>query len=155
MATTYEEIYDLFTIRIQDYQLDALYNADVSAWNTHINGFMNTAIQRFENRCKQDLTDRNDTTETFNITLTDKEQYILVSYMVIVWFGRHVRDIRQMSLKLNETDFKHYSESQNLKEKDKSLRMHIQDNDRDVSDYVNDEIIPWDDWANGNYGGNL
>jgi hypothetical protein len=107
------------------------------------------AITEFDN-CTQDLTDRNDTTDTFNITLTDDEIKILVNWMIFYWFVREAQDITQFNLLLNDTDFRRFAEGQNLKEKsnyiDKLREMYTQKN----VDYGL-KNVDWANWWDGTY----
>ena len=71
MATAYTIVYDSFVRKIKDYQLTALYQSSPTDFNTYLSGFLIDAIQDFVNSCRQDLTDRDDGTLTFNIDLED------------------------------------------------------------------------------------
>jgi hypothetical protein len=51
--------------------------------------YLKKAIPKF-NLCEQDLSDRNDTTKTFNLVLTDAEIEILALYMVEKWVDNFV-----------------------------------------------------------------
>ena len=153
MATTYEEIYDLFTVQIRDYELDALYTSSATNWATYLEGFLILSIPKFRN-CAQDLTDRNDTTQTFNITLTDDENSILSELMVVEWLNRDIHDIRQMRLHLNDTDFKHYAEANNLNAKESAKSQIRNEVYQQMVEYGLDHTA-WADWADGDYSGSL
>ena len=149
MATTYDEVYDLCLISIRDYKLDELYDASVPQFKIYLTGFLVRAIPKFTN-CVSNLSDRNDTSQTFNITLTDKEKDILATLTSIEWMNKEIQDVNQFNLHLNDTDFKHYAEGQNLKEKSA-----FRDRQREV---INQEMvdyglsgIDWTSWGNGNF----
>lgn len=74
MATTYEDINDAFMLKENDYRLIALYKSDIanstSDLDTLLYGWMMDGIVDFQDICTQDLTDRNETTKTFNFVMT-------------------------------------------------------------------------------------
>jgi hypothetical protein len=74
--TSYGEIYELFLAVVQDYKIDLLYASSTPTMEEYLKPFLIRAIAKFSNECNQDLTDRNDTTRTFNIILTDHEKVI-------------------------------------------------------------------------------
>jgi hypothetical protein len=119
--TTFVDIYDLFLQLISDYRLTALYTDDVanstSNLDTLLESWLMLAIPDFENVCTQDLEDRTDASETFDIVLTTENKTILAQIMVKYWLTREVNDILQMRLKVQDKDFHTYSENANLKEK--------------------------------------
>lgn len=78
--------------------------------------FLIKAIANFR-KCRTDLEDRDDENKVFNQDLTTEEKVILANLMVVEWLTKEVNDILQMRLYLQDTDFKTYSSSQNLKEK--------------------------------------
>lgn len=151
MATSYDEIYDLFLVSVRDYNLDNLFAATPTAFNNYLEGFLIKAIPNFYN-CSKDLEDRNDSTQTFNITLTTQEKVILSNIMVYEWIAKEIQDINQMNLALNDTDFKRYSEAQNLTAKSKHQSIIRETYTQQMTAYEIKEI-PWTEWLGGNYGG--
>lgn len=147
MATLFTEIYDLALVEIRDYQLDQLYATSVPNFNSFMAGFLYRAIPKFD-YCKKDLTDR-DTTQ-FNPTLDDKEKDILATLLAISWFSSKVQDVTQFQLHLNDTEFKHYAESQNLKEKSVHLDKLREKVKQDMTDYglINTD---WTTLGNGSF----
>ena len=150
MATTYSEIYDLALITIRDYKLDELYDLNPTDFETYLKGFLIRAIPKFTN-CQQDLDDRDDVADTFNITLTTKEQDILASLLINQWLNKEIQDVTQFNLHLNDTDFKHYAEGQNLKEKQNKFDENREIVNQDMVDYGL-KNVDWTSWANGNFG---
>lgn len=116
MATPYSEIFNLFLSSIQDYRINKLYNQSVEQMEDYIMPFLIKAIANFR-KCRTDLEDRDDENKVFNQDLTTEEKVILANLMVVEWLTKEVNDILQMRLYLQDTDFKTYSSSQNLKEK--------------------------------------
>lgn len=74
------------------------------------------AITNFR-KCKTDLEDRDDENRIFNQTLSTDEKVILSNLMMVEWLTKEVNDILQMRLYLQDTDFKTYSQANNLREK--------------------------------------
>lgn len=149
MGTPYTDIYDLAMVSIADWHIDNLYLSSTPNYYNYMEGFLLKAIPKFTN-CVQDLTDRDDTTQVFNITLTDTEKMILSDWVVYCWLEKNIQDVRQMNLNLNDTDFKHYAEGQNLKEKSERLDRLRERLKQDDVDY-NLKNVNWTNWASGNY----
>ncbi len=155
MPTAYSDINDLFLQQVNDYRLTSLYNSDIlndtTNLDTYLMGFMVLAIPEFSG-CTQDLSLRDDTsTFTFTETLTDENKKMLSRLMLKVWLGKEVRDVLQMRSKI-QTDFKTYSEAQNLREKQNSLNILREELSQELIDYYyknND----WSDWYAGNFSG--
>ena len=116
MATPYSEVFDLFLASIQDYRINRLYEKSVEDMENYLMPFLIKAITNFR-KCKTDLEDRDDTNKVFNQTLSTDEKVILSNLMIVEWLTKEVNDILGMKLFLQDTDFKTYSQSQNLKEK--------------------------------------
>lgn len=134
MATAYTEIYDLFLQRVQDYVLDALYVASTPLFEARLQGWLLNAIPNFQG-CVQDLEDRNDSSGTFNITLSTAEKAILSKLMLIEWWDTQINDIRQIMLHINVAEAKHYAEGQNLKEKKAAQIADREDVERMITKY--------------------
>lgn len=153
MATPYTEIFDLFTLRIKDFRLNALYNnGDGEAdFNAYLQGFLILAIPDFSN-CIQDLEDRDDTTGQFNQTLTTSSKVILSLLMVKKWLDKEIRDVTQMSLHLFDKDFKTYAEANNLKAKQDYATVLAEEISQKLVDYGYSNNS-WSDWYLGTFGG--
>lgn len=151
MATPYTDVYDLFMQQIKDYSLVDLYNLSDTDFETYLQGFLVLAINDFVHICSQDLTDRNDTTGTFNIDLAEEHQVLLSKFMTKHWLGKEVRDVLQMNLNLTDRDFKHYSEAQNLKAKQDFLMMVTEECSQSLVDY-GFRGVDWSSWASGEFG---
>lgn len=89
-----------------------------SNYDTYMTGFLIAAIAEFSDFCNQDLTDRSDTTFTFNITLTPVEIDILARLIAVQIIKKEVHDIRQIrGMVQNDSSASRYSEANLLKEK--------------------------------------
>lgn len=78
MATTFDQIYGVFFDKSRDYEL---YELAESTSKEVLFGYLKTAIARFGKTCEKDLSDRDDTNETFNVELSDTEIDILSEWM--------------------------------------------------------------------------
>ena len=138
MATTYEDINDAFMLMQNDYRLISLYQDDVANSTTNLDtllyGWMISAIVDFQDLCNEDLTDRNETTQEFNYTMSDENINLLAKNMIKYWLQKEVSDILQMRNKV-QTDFKTYSEAQSLATKKAYLIEVIERLDQDMTKY--------------------
>jgi hypothetical protein len=150
MSTPFTDIYDLFLTQIYDYKINQLYTISITDFETYLQGFLVNAIPKFKN-CTKDLTDIDLTSGTFAATLTLEEKTILSDLMIVQWMVKEIQDVSQFQLKLNDTDFKHYAESQNLKEKSEYMNRIREIVNQNMTNYGVSNI-PWSDWAAGNYG---
>jgi hypothetical protein len=96
--------------------------------------FLIKAITNFR-KCKTDLEDRDDTNKVFNQTLSTDEKVILSNLMIVEWLTKEVNDILSLKLFLQDTDFKTYSQSQNLKEKRELLTTMKDMVDKQITQY--------------------
>jgi len=106
----------LFLASIQDYRINKLYNQSVEQMENYLMPFLIKAITNFR-KCKTDLEDRDDTNKVFNQTLSTDEKVILSNLMIVEWLTKEVNDILSLRNFLQDTDFKTYSQANNLKEK--------------------------------------
>jgi len=147
--TPFSEIYDLFLSQIKDYNLDKLYDVSIDDFETVLQGYLMNAIPEFNN-CTKNLENFNLTNKEFNETLTLTEKIILVQWMVIKWLSKEINNITQLNNFLSDTDFKMYSNANNLKEKSEYCnRLREVVNQSMVNyDLIN---ISWSDWLNGTF----
>lgn len=101
MATPYENIFKRFLRKIKDYNLA---NLDVLEAESIINGFLDSAVVKF-NYCKQDLHDRDEYTQSFNITLTQLEEEILSKYLVVEWLEPEITTLSKLKTIISDKDF--------------------------------------------------
>ncbi len=116
MSTAYQNIYQRFAIKVEDYTLDALFQSSIPNYEAYLLGWLKSAIPKFT-KCVQNLTDRDDSAQVFNQTLSEKEEEILAFLMQIEWSEKEVKNVNEMRLALSSSDFKRYAESNNLKVK--------------------------------------
>jgi len=152
MATPYSSLYSLFLVANQDYKIDQL--AGVSTASTplmenYLEGFLMLAIPEFYN-CQKNLDSRDDVLKTFSEDLTLEEQKILVNWMTYHWFLREVHDVTQINNLLSDTDFKMFSNANNLREKSAYANCLRETYMQRTVDY-GIKNIPWENWASGEY----
>lgn len=148
--TQFEEIYHLFLNSIQDYTIRNLFMNNIEIAQDMMKTFLVRSIPKFYN-CVKNIKSFDLEEETFNCRLDYEEKNILSELMVLCWLDWVINDITQMNLNLNDTDFKHFSEESNLKQKSEYT-------DR-LREKVNQDMInyglyrtPFNNWADGNYG---
>ncbi len=144
--TTFVDIYDLFMQLQNDYRLVALYTDDIenstTNLDTYLEGWLMFSIGDFNKYCTQDLEDRTDSTYTFDFAMTIQNQTLLAKHMVKYWLQKEVHDILQMRNKVQDRDFKTYSEAQSLTAKSNLLSKVKEELSQDVNDYSYDNF----DW---------
>jgi len=134
MSTPYSDVFNLFLASIQDYRINKLYTQSVAQMENYLTPFLIKAITNFR-KCKTDLEDRDDINKVFNQTLSTDEKVILSNLMIVEWLTKEVNDILGMKLFLQDTDFKTYSQSQNLKEKRELLTTMKDIVDKQITQY--------------------
>lgn len=146
MATPFSTIYDQFMMFVTDYRLNELYNASVSDFETYLSGFLIPAITDFKN-CNQSLSYA---TSIFTETLTEENIKILAMLMKKYWLTKEIDDITQMNLHVTDRDFRVYSESQNMREKQNRLILELENLSQSLVDYGYDNT-DWSAWLNGEF----
>jgi hypothetical protein len=147
--TSFDEIYDLALVSFRDYRLDKLYDISEEDFKNVLQGYLLKAIPKYTN-CKKNLENIDTATKVFNDELTLTEKVILSDYTVIEWMNPQILDITQMELHLNDTDYKHFSEQQNLKGKIEVQNILREKVNQDATNYGL-KNIPWEQWAVGNF----
>lgn len=147
--TSFDEIHDLSLTVIRDYKIDQLYNISIDDFNAFMDGFLLRSIPQFTN-CKTNLNDYDLVLRQFNQTISLIEKLILSNFEVITWMDSKILDITQLQNVLNNTDFKMYSQAQNLKAKIDTREILKENNNQLMVDYGL-QNIPWLEWAEGNF----
>ena len=146
MTTSLIDINDLFLTLIDDYRLNKLYEQSVSNFNTHLEGWLLFAIEDFSGICTQELV-YDESTQEFSVILTRKHKLILAQIMVKYWLHKEVFNVLQMNNMIQDRDFKTFSASQNLREKQAALAGKEEEISQLLLEYEmsnND----WDNWKN-------
>lgn len=110
--TPYEDIFNQFNIACQFYDLDVMAQADRDDFLIKL---MDGAIVNFRSS-KVDLTDRDDTAQTFTDDLSPIIQKIIAEYMIYGWTERYVNDQDMLEQFMSTNAFKMFSPANQLKE---------------------------------------
>lgn len=150
MGTSFDDVIDMGLITIQDYKLDNLLNINNgTAFQTFCDGLLIRSLPTFY-QCVTDLS-YDATSRTFTNILSSLEISILADIFVYTWFERVVNNITQIENKMSPSDFKHYSEAENLKQKseykDKMREMYSQK----INEYLHLNA-DWSSMASGDFG---
>lgn len=148
MATTFSDIIDVALVTIQDYKLNSLYQTNPEDFQTITNAFLLRGLPQFTN-CKTPLT-YDLTGQTFLNTLSPLEISILADLWVYKWFEWHIQNVTQFENKMTPSDFKHYSEAENLKQKAEYLDRLREKHSQKMTDYSL-QNLDWESWGNGNF----
>jgi len=146
MATNFSDVYDQFMMLVSDYRLIELYNASTTDFETYLFGWLKPSISDFKS-CSQSLAY---TGTAFDETLTNDNIVILASFMKKYWLKKEIADITQMSLHVQDRDFKTYAESSNLREKRETYIQDLEELSQRLVDYGLD-TVDWDSWFAGTY----
>lgn len=105
MATTYKELFSSVYSKIKDYDFCEMLESEADAI---LRDYIRPAILKFED-CSQDLTDRDDEAEQFNIDLTDINFEILSNFMVVEYLdATYIRTPMMLKAYMSTTDFHKY-----------------------------------------------
>lgn len=130
--TTYRELCDSVFKKIKDYGLAGL---DEGTAFAIIQDYIDPATLMFEG-CDQDLSDRNDETETFNIALTKRNFEILSNYMAICYLDANfIRTSEMLKSHLSSTDFHKYDNKDTLGKVKEVREMYKAENDQVMINY--------------------
>ena len=147
MATTIDEIADLFLSGVQDYKITTIFTTSGSdAVNTYVEPWLLKSIGDFTG-CDQDLT-YSTVTQSFSVDLTQKNKNMLSHMMEKYWLKKEIQNVLQMNLFIQDKDFKTHSAAQNLKEKVELLKVVEENISQRLVDYSLNYTINWDDWDN-------
>lgn len=133
--TPYQNIYARFALKVQDYTLDELFAKSLEDYESYLRGWLKSAITKFS-KCLQDLTDRNDEEQVFNIELTELEEEILATLMEVEWSEKEVKNIMEIRLALSDSDYRRYAEANNLRAKLALQNQLIERADRLIVEYT-------------------
>ena len=144
---SFDKIYDMALIVIQDYRLEKLNERNQEAFVALMNSMLITSIPDF-NGCltnlsyekKQEQIMENGEPKMidkyyFTNDLSPKEISILAKIVVYTWFKRQTQDIRQIELHLSGRAFNVKSEQANLKVKSEYLDKLKEDYIQEINEY--------------------
>ncbi len=142
-GTLFSEVIDIFMTLQTDYRLITLYQSSQSDFETYVTGFVVQAIDDFSYVCDQSLA-YTLSTKTFTETLTQKNINILAKFTKKYWLEKMVSDVTQMNMRLQDKDFKNYSEAQNIKEKRDSYILELEKLSQILIEYGYRSTTNWD-----------
>jgi hypothetical protein len=133
--TPYSNINERFLSKVQDYTLDKLFKASITNFEAYLLQFLKSARTKFR-QCKTNLKDYDDNLGQFNQVLSEDEEEILAVLMEIEWLNREVKNVTDMRMGLSDSDFKRYSEAQNLASKQSVYNQTVELVDRMIVEYT-------------------
>ncbi|MGD6876778.1 hypothetical protein [Bacillus infantis] len=113
--TTYEEIYDFFLSKIEDYQIKEQLETKTDIALDFLFTLLRSSIPKFTYSVV-DLSDRSDDGKYFNIQLDHMEKEILGTLMVIEYLSPKILRDELLEEKLGSKDFRLFSPANQLKE---------------------------------------
>lgn len=118
MGTPYEKIYANLLPKFKDYDIPLMTVEEVK---DTLQDFFVPAVARFH-ACYQDLSDRDDDNECFNINLTDMELEIMSNYVLLEYLdSTYIRVPSLLKVHYSSKDFNAFSNANHL---DKLIDMH-------------------------------
>jgi len=112
--------------------------------------FLLRSIPKFAN-CTKKIIEVDPSSNEFPCALDLSEKNILSELMVCTWLDWVINDIRQISLHLQDNDFKTFSEESNLKQKSEYCDRVREKASQDMVEYGL-RNTPFEKWAVGDYG---
>lgn len=118
MSTPYEKIYSNLLPKFHSYEMLEMPAEEIE---DYLHDFLLSATVKFH-VCRQDLSDRDDELQQFNIDLTDLEIEILTNYLLLEYLdSTYIRTALLLKANLSSSDFNSFSPANLL---DKLLDMH-------------------------------
>lgn len=142
-GTEFGEIFDLFMSSITDYKLVTLFNSSPTDFETYLSGWLIPSIGEFTT-CDQSLAY---SSSTFTETLSQKNINILMLLMKRRWLEKEIDNVTQMHGKIQDKDFKNYSEAQNMTAKQNRLMEMKEEVSQKLVDYGLN-TTDWTAWFN-------
>ena len=132
MGTPYQEVYDRFLQKITDQEFLSLPDEDIDQFCFR---YLRSAITNFK-KCKKDLSDRDDSTMSFSVSLENDEVEILAIIMIEQWVSPQIYNIQNLKQLMGDREFKYYSQANHL-DKLLLLKDSLQsDSEREVTNYT-------------------
>lgn len=135
--TSYETIYDRFLQKITDYKLLDLSDSEI---RNMCYSWLISSISKFR-RCQNDLSQRDDEIESFNIDLLDIEIEILAEMMVCEWLTPQLNSVLYTSQFFGGKEEKFFAQANQL-DKLITLKKTCEDNIRKLTrDYTYQNVL--------------
>jgi len=150
LGTLSSEIFDYFLTSVNDYKLDNIYQTSGSlVLDQFLEPWLLNSIVEF-NIADQNLSytvSSGSSEGYFDLTLTNKNQFMLVQIMSKYWLQKEISDVLQMNNILQDRDYRVYSQANNLKAKQDYYIMKKEEIYQRLIDYEYAEIN-WANWRN-------
>lgn len=135
--TSYETVYDRFLQKITDYKLLDLSDSEI---RNMCYSWLISSISKFR-RCQNDLSQRDDEIESFNIDLLDIEIEILAEMMVCEWLTPQLNSVLYTSQFFGGKEEKFFAQANQL-DKLITLKKTCEDNIRKLTrDYTYQNVL--------------
>lgn len=145
--TTLEDICDLFSSKVRDNRLVALYQSSGSAqYLDYLEPWVLNSIDDFESICTQDISTYSTTTQSFSVELTRKNKNVLARIMTKYWLEKELQDIQQMKNYVQDKDFRTHSANQAYEAKQKAYAQKCEEISQLLVQYGYDEDVDWENW---------
>lgn len=156
-VTNFTDVYDMFMITVQDYQLDKLYRYSPESLNKFLQSFLKYAINDVSGFCDiSNLMDDADFNNgAFTVDIGQHNVMLLAQYMKRPWMKRQIDYVTQIQGALTDTDFKRFSEANNLKAKMDYYSSITEELTWIRSDYVMQYGVNFKQWKTGIYDGDV
>jgi len=142
LATTLDQIVDLFMSFVSDFRLTTIYQTSGSSiFQTYIEPWVIGAVVDFSKVCDQSL-NYSQATQSFDTDLTLENQFCLAQITVKYWAQKVVQDITQINVYIKDHDFDRHSENSNFTAKQSYYIGKIEEIDHMLSVYAYDR----NDW---------
>jgi len=150
MGTLSSEIFDYFLTSVNDYKLTAIYQASGSLiLGEYMEPWLLNSIIEFD-VCDQSLSytvSSGSSEGYFDVTLTDKNKFMLVQIITKYYLQKNIQNILQMDNLLQDRDFRVFSQANSLKAKQDYYNMKCEEISQRLTNYGyadND----WASWRN-------
>lgn len=113
--TSYDEIFDLFLNKINDYYIKNQIEINITFANEILLGYLKSAIPKFTYSTKE-LSKRDDSLFQFNIELNELEKEILSILMVVEYLSPKMLREEYLQNRLGSKDYTNFSPTNQLKQ---------------------------------------
>lgn len=111
MATPFQDIYDKFLIQIDDIELALI---DDDELDFLLQQYLSRAVSLEFKQCIKDLNDINIDLKQFNNDLTQEEQWIIATGMVLSWLEPKIKREELLRASISDRDYKESSHANQL-----------------------------------------
>lgn len=138
MNTSFEEVYDIFISKIEDYKIVTV---DITDLYEEYEKFLSSSFSKFKIRTNQDDIHMDFNNKSFSSELTYLEKEILAYGMIVSWREPYVNNIENMAMRMNTKDYSQYSQANHLKELSELKKTAESDFDYWITQYNNKKAL--------------